>query len=51
MSSAVAGGLAPVVATSLVAAFGNAIPVGVYLAVATLISTISASFMIPTRAQ
>ncbi|WP_139025023.1 MFS transporter [Bradyrhizobium sp. STM 3843] len=49
LASAVAGGLAPVVATSLVAASGNAIPVGVYLAAATLISTISVSFMVNPR--
>jgi MFS family permease len=51
LASAVAGGLAPVVATSLVAAFGNAVPVGVYLAAATLISTIPVSFMITPHAQ
>jgi MFS family permease len=50
LAGAVAGGLAPIVATSLVAASGTAVPVGVYLAAAALISTISVSLMIKPKA-
>jgi hypothetical protein len=50
LAGAVAGGLAPIVATSLVAASGTAVPVGFYLAAAALISTISVSLMIKPKA-
>jgi hypothetical protein len=50
LAGAVAGGLAPIVATSLVAATGTAVPVGVYLAAAALISTISVSLMVKPEA-
>ena len=50
LAGAVAGGLAPIVATSLVAASGTAVPVCVYLAAAALISTISVSLMIKPNA-
>jgi MHS family shikimate/dehydroshikimate transporter-like MFS transporter len=45
LAGAIAGGLAPVVATTLVASTGNGIAVGIYLAIAALISTVSVSLM------
>lgn len=45
IASALAGGLAPVIATSLVAATGNSLAVGAYLAVAALTSAISVALM------
>lgn len=45
LASAVAGGLAPIIAASLVAAFGNTLAVGGYLAVTALISAVSVALM------
>jgi len=45
LASAIAGGLAPIVATSLVAGWGSAVPVGFYLALMALISLVSCLLM------
>jgi MHS family shikimate/dehydroshikimate transporter-like MFS transporter len=45
LASAIAGGLAPIVATSLVAAWGSAVPMGFYLCLMALISLVSCSLM------
>ncbi len=45
LASAVAGGLAPIIATGLVAAYDTSIAVGVYLALAALVSAVSVSLM------
>jgi len=45
IAAAFGGGLAPIVATGLVAKFGSIVPVGIYLAVLGVITAISASLM------
>lgn len=45
LAGAFAGGIAPIVATTLVASQGNAIAVGIYLAGAAVVSTIAVSLM------
>jgi MFS family permease len=49
LASAIGGGLAPVIATGLVAAYGDARPIGYYLAAAALISALSAFLMRPAH--
>jgi MFS transporter, MHS family, shikimate and dehydroshikimate transport protein len=45
LASATGGGLAPVIATGLVASYGNSVPIGVYMAGMAAISAISVFFM------
>jgi MFS transporter, MHS family, shikimate and dehydroshikimate transport protein len=45
LASATGGGLAPVIATALVASYGNSVPIGVYMAGMAAISAVSVFFM------
>ena len=45
LASATGGGLAPVIATGLVASYGNSVPIGVYMAGMAAISAVSVFFM------
>jgi hypothetical protein len=45
LAAAVGGGLAPIIATSLVARYRSVVPVGVYLAALGVLATICALLM------
>ncbi len=47
-AAAIGGGLAPIVATTLVGRYASIVPVGAYLAVLGLVSAISAYLMRPS---